>query len=280
MPIRERLAEIMNEPVASLSSLSGGCVADVVGARLESGRRVVVKHGGETFLIEAAMLRTLAERTTLPVPAVLHAETDLLVIDHVEHDGRGGPDAERHAADLLADLHGTPADRFGFESDTLIGPLTQPNPPTNSWTEFFAEHRLRHFGSLAAERGAIGARVWESLRRLADELPSSITEPDHPSLVHGDVWSGNVLVHRGRIAAFIDPAVHHAHPEVELAFITLFSTFGEAFFDRYAERLPIRPGFFERRRHVYNLYPLLVHAILFGGGYGSQVESTLALAMR
>ena len=87
-------------------------------------------------------------------------------------------------------------------------------------------------------------------------------------------------LHRdGRVAAFIDPATHYAHPEVELAFSTLFGTFGRAFFDRYAQLRPIEPGFFERRRDVYNLYPLLVHAILFGGGYGRQVEAIAVRAL-
>lgn len=279
MQLEDRIAAALGRRVESTGRLSGGCVADVVRVDLEGGDSVVVKHGGADYLTEALMLRTLAERSNLPVPRVLHAEPDLLVIDFIESDGSdgsGGASAERHAADLLADLHGVSADAFGFEQDTLIGPLRQPCPPSPSWVEFFAEHRLRHFGRLARERGAISDSCWAGLRRFADRLSDFLDEPDHPALIHGDVWGGNVLCRGGRIAAFIDPAVHHAHPEVELAFITLFSTFGREFFDRYAERRPIAPGFFETRCHVYNLYPLLVHAILFGGGYGRQVEASLA----
>lgn len=260
--------------------LSGGCIADVLLADLVDGRRVVVKLGGSDYATEALMLRTLAERSRLPVPDVLHAAPDLLVIGHVEHDGRMGESGERHAAELLADLHSVRAETFGFERDTLIGPLPQPCPPTASWIEFFAEHRLRHFGARARREGAITDRCWQALQRLADNLADHLEEPDHPSLIHGDVWGGNVLAHEGRIAAFIDPATHYAHPEVELAFTTLFSTFGRPFFDRYNQLRPIRPGFFERRRALYNLYPLLVHAILFGGGYGQQVERTAVAAVR
>lgn len=258
-----------------LRSLSGGCVADVVLAQLEGGGCVVVKHGGESYLIEALMLRTLAERSGLPVPAVLHAEPGLLVLEHIEHDGRAGPAAERHAAELLASLHGVRGESFGFGQDTLIGPLSQPCAPTVSWIEFYADRRLRHFGDLARDRGSVSSNCHDRLRRLADRLDEYIDEPSHPSLVHGDVWSGNVLCSGGRVAAFIDPATHFAHPEVELAFITLFSTFGRAFFDRYHEIRPIPDGFFKARRHVYLLYPLLVHAILFGGGYAQQIESSL-----
>jgi fructosamine-3-kinase len=89
------------------------------------------------------------------------------------------------------------------------------------------------------------------------------------------MWGGNVLVNDGCIAGFIDPAIYYADPEIELAFSTLFSTFGEPFFRRYSEIRPIRPDFFEVRRDLYNLWPLLVHVRLFGGGYVRQVERIL-----
>jgi fructosamine-3-kinase len=109
------------------------------------------------------------------------------------------------------------------------------------------------------------------IERVAARLPDLVGEPAPPGLVHGDAWTGNVLVRDGRVAAFIDPAIYFADPEIELAFGTLFGTFGEAFFRRYGEIRPLRPGFFEVRRDVYNLYPLLVHVRLFGGGYVGQV---------
>jgi fructosamine-3-kinase len=89
------------------------------------------------------------------------------------------------------------------------------------------------------------------------------------------MWGGNVLVRDGRIAGFVDPAIYFADPEIELAFSTLFSTFGEPFFRRYSEIRPLRPGFFEVRRDLYNLWPLLVHVRLFGGAYVASVERTL-----
>ncbi|MEX2535727.1 MAG: fructosamine kinase family protein [Trueperaceae bacterium] len=96
-----------------------------------------------------------------------------------------------------------------------------------------------------------------------------------PGLVHGDVWSGNVLARNGRITAMLDPAIYFADPEVELAFIELFATFGEAFWERYGELRPIDPGYREVRRDVYQLYPLLVHTALFGGGYVRAVGERL-----
>jgi fructosamine-3-kinase len=118
----------------------------------------------------------------------------------------------------------------------------------------------------------------ENLReveQLAEQLDDLVEKPQRPSLIHGDVWSGNVLAQGDRITAFLDPAIYHADPEMELAFISLFNSFGKPFFERYREVREVRPGFFEVRRDLYNLYPLLVHVYFFGGGYLDTVRSIL-----
>jgi fructosamine-3-kinase len=114
------------------------------------------------------------------------------------------------------------------------------------------------------------------VEKLCGQLDRWITAPDAPRLIHGDMWTGNVLVKGGRIAAFVDPALYYADPEIELAFATLFGTFGDSFFRRYGELRPIRPGFFEARRGLYNLYPLLVHVRLFGGSYLQDVAKNIS----
>ncbi len=255
-----------------LSPLTGGCIAEVYRAELDDGDSVVVKRASRgDLMLEAFMLGYLTENTELPVPAVRHAAADLLIIDYVASGDAIDAAAETHAAELLAALHGIAAPRYGFERDTLIGPLAQPNPWTESWADFFAEQRLLHFGRIALEAGHLPAETLRLLERLCGRLPDLIGEAARPSLIHGDVWGGNVLVRDGRIAAFVDPAIHYADAEVELAFSTLFGTFGEPFFRRYGELRPLRPGFFEARRDLYNLYPLLVHTALFGGSYAQSV---------
>ena len=123
--------------------------------------------------------------------------------------------------------------------------------------------------------GRLPHPTFARLENIAARLDTWIGDDATPSLIHGDMWGGNVLVKAGRITAFIDPAIYYADAEIELAFSTLFSTFGDAFFARYIELRPLRPGFFEHRRDLYNLYPLLVHVRLFGAAYVSQVEATL-----
>ncbi len=263
----------------STSPLSGGCIASVYRVTFVDGSTAVVKHDAArsaTLRIEAMMLRYLAEHSALPVPRVLAESDEALVMQLMPGATGCDADAQRHAAELLVELHAIRAPAFGFERDTLIGPLHQPNPRTESWVEFFSRHRIEHMTRLCEESSAISPKLAVRLRALAMRLAEFINEPPHPSLIHGDAWSGNVLAHRGRITAFIDPAIHYAHPEVELAFMCLFGCFGEPFYSRYHELRPIRPGFFELRRDIYNLYPLLIHAKLFGGGYATSIERTLS----
>src|SRR5262249_20351173 len=160
----------------------------------------------------------------------------LLLMEFIDGESRFPAGAERHAAELLADLHSVTAPTFGLERDTLIGPLPQPNPPTSKWVEFFREHRLVYMARLAAGAGQIDDRRHDRVQRLADALPRLIEEPDAPSLLHGDVWTTNVLARGDRITGFIDPAVYYGHAEIELAFTSLFGTFTRGFYGRYAER--------------------------------------------
>jgi fructosamine-3-kinase len=242
---------------------------------LAGGRRVVAKRG-KGLTLEGAMLRHLAAHSRLPVPELFHADDSLLIMSWIEGGSGLNAPAQEHAAELVAGLHDVGSERYGFAFDTLIGPLHQPNPESEDWIAFFRDHRLMHMAKLALEERRIDGGLMGSIERLAELLPDLIGEPAPPSLIHGDLWGGNVLAHRGRVAGFIDPAVYNADPEIELAFSTLFGTFGEPFFHRYAELRPIRPGFFEVRRDIYNLYPLLVHVRLFGGSYRGQVAGIVS----
>ena len=223
------------------------------------------------------MLGELARHSALPVPAVHVAEPDLLAMDFIETDGGGiTPEVERHAAELIAALHATPRPFFGYERDTLIGPLPQPNPRSERWVPFFAEHRLLAMARAAEGEGALPAKLLVRLERLAERLPDYLTEPAHPSLLHGDLWTGNVLVRGDRVAGFVDPAIYYGHPEIELAFTTLFGTFGATFFETYGKLAPLDREFHAIRCALYKLYPTLVHVRLFGGAYIPPIEQTLS----
>jgi len=282
--LAQAIADLTGERPDRIAALSGGCVGDVFTAEMPSGRDLVAKVGdgpGSGLELEGRMLGYLARHSDLPVPGVVAASDELLLMEKLDAGGSLNRDAQRHAGELVARLHAITADPgeqggFGFAYDTVIGGLHQPNPLTSSWRAFFAEQRLIHMGREAERAGRLPTRLMARIERFAGAVERWIDEPERPSLVHGDMWSGNVLAAGGRITGFIDPAIYFADPEIELAFTQLFSTFGDAFFDSYRELRPIKPGFFEERRDIYNLYPLLVHVRLFGGSYVASVERTLA----
>ncbi|MEW5728555.1 MAG: fructosamine kinase family protein [Pseudomonadota bacterium] len=270
-----RIEAVTGRRVAGTRALAGGCVGEVLLVALADGGRLVAKLG-PGLEPEGWMLEFLARASALPVPAVVHSDDDLLLMEHVEASGGLSAAGEAQAAELLAALHGRRWHSFGLERDTLIGGLHQPNPPTARWLDFFRDHRLLFMAHEAHRAGRLPGAVLAAVEALAGRLERWIDEPEAPGLIHGDCWGGNVLARNGRVAAFIDPAVYYADPEIELAFGTMFGTFGDAFFRRYEDLRPIRPGFWEARRDLYILYPLLVHVRLFGGSYVAGVERVVA----
>lgn len=281
MGMKDRLEKALGARVVASSPMPVGFGLAGLKIELADGSVLAVKArqrpSRADLLLEAYMLGELARQSELPVPRVHVAEPDLLIMDFIDNDGSPiTPAVERHAALLIASLHATPRPSFGYARDTLIGPLPQPNPQSDRWIPFFREHRLLAMARAAEAEGRLPASMLIRIERLAEKLEDYLTEPSAPSLLHGDLWTGNVLVSGSRIAGFVDPAIYYGHPEIELAFTTMFGTFGPAFFEAYEALLPLEPGFHELRSSLYNLYPTLVHVRLFGAGYLGGIERVLS----
>jgi len=173
----------------------------------------------------------------------------------------------------LAHLHGHTSRRFGFDHDNYLGLTPQPNPWTEDGREFFARHRLIFQTRRAREAGLLEADDARQAERLAGRLTELV--PAEPArLIHGDLWSGNVLAGPRGEPCLIDPACHFGWAEAELGMTNLFGGFPERFYRAYAEVRPLVPGWRERFP-VYNLYHLLNHLNLFGAGYLGSVRSIL-----
>jgi fructosamine-3-kinase len=295
--IRVRLGEIFGAAPTDDVRLSGGSIADVRMVTFADNRKIVVKigppdgslnsameqsdEGPVGLALEGWMLSELARRSSLMIPEVYYASERLLAMAVLPTGGHLDGAAQRQAADQIARLHKVFGTRFGYERDTLIGGLVQPNAWSGDWRSFFGEQRLMHMAEAAARDGALDPDTVARIERVAASLSRWIEPDTRPSLIHGDLWGGNILStsvgaeNDFKISGFIDPAIYFADREIELAFATLFDTFGAAFFERYNDHYPIEPGFFEIRRDLYNLYPLLVHVRLFGRAYLRQVETIL-----
>jgi fructosamine-3-kinase len=189
--------------------------------------------------------------------------------------GPSTPAAEEALGRGLAALHAAGAPAFGGPADSLrIGPLTLPNEPAPDWASFYATRRLEPLARRAHDRGALPPDAAQLVDRLTARLPQLAGPPEPPARVHGDLWSGNVLVDRAGRPWLIDPAAHGGHRELDLAMLRLFGGPSERCFAAYEELAPLAPGAPERVA-LWQLAPLLLHAALFGPGWGERATSIL-----
>lgn len=276
--LRQRLNEIVQRDLRQMRPLAGGKISQVLRLDFASGEPLVAKvgDGSHDLRIEAFMLRYLRQHSALPIPEVLHDEPNLLILEHIAGDEQLEQTSLRHLGELLAACHKIRGSSYGLERDTLIGPLHQPNPPTAAWIDFFREQRLLYMTGVARESGELPPALEDRLLRIAESLDDFLIEPAYPALIHGDMWRANVIAREGRIVGIIDPALYYAHNEMELAYMALFDGVGREFFRAYHRILPIDSQFYDTRRHLYNLYPLLVHLIIFGQKYIQPLENSLA----
>lgn len=222
----------------------------------------------EMFLREKEGLDMLSQTKAIHVPAVIlsgnFGSSIYLLIEYVEK-GTSGAAFWFHFGSSMACLHSNTGPGFGFERDNYIGYLGQSNKWTADWTDFFAAERILPLVKMLVNKKNLLPEEFHLVHRLCSRLPSLIpSEP--PALLHGDLWSGNFLVNTAGKPCIFDPAVYYGHREMDIAMTLLFGGFDQQFYAAYNEVLPLQPGW-EERVSLFQLYPLLVHAILFGGQY-------------
>ncbi|MCC5858388.1 MAG: fructosamine kinase family protein [Ectothiorhodospiraceae bacterium] len=278
--IAERIGQATGHPFRGIerTPVAGGSINAAY--RLGDGRRnYFVKLNRpdalSQFQAESDGLRELAAAGAIRVPAAvdcgLAGERAFLVLEWITLHGRGDWAA---LGEGLAHLHECTARRHGWHRDNAIGATPQPNPWTEDWGEFFATQRLGHQLTLAEANGAEPALI-DAGRRLQEALP--LLFRDHapsPSLLHGDLWTGNIAFDDGRRPVLYDPAVHYGDRECDLAMSELFGRLPEVVYRAYHAVWPLDPGY-PTRRELYQLYHVLNHFNLFGGGYGGQAVTRI-----
>jgi fructosamine-3-kinase len=223
------------------------------------------------FEAEALALQELSATQSIRVPRSIcwgvAATQSYLVLEWINLDG--APDWSAMGRQL-AQLHRTSSQEFGWHRENVIGETPQPNPWTQDWAEFFAEHRIKYQLELAHRNGGRFSHAESLLNQIPQLLKNHSPEP---SLVHGDLWSGNAAFAQTGPVVF-DPAAYYGDREVDLAMTGLFGGFPEAFYQGYQAAWPLNPGY-QQRKALYNLYHVLNHFNLFGGGYASQADQMM-----
>jgi fructosamine-3-kinase len=275
--ISEAISRALHQPFHARTqrAVGGGCIHRAL--VIEDGsRRYFVKMNGEAaapmFGAEADGLAAIAATGAIRVPAVICSGVErgdaFLVLEHLEMGGRPDPAALGRS---LARMHRAAGPRYGWPRDNYIGATPQSNGMYDDWPRFYAERRLRPQLELARGNGA-SRRLHDEGMRLMEHVAAFFAgyHPE-PSLLHGDLWGGNASYLADHTPVIFDPAVYWGDREADLAMTELFGGFGAGFYAAYDEAWPRDPGY-ETRRTLYNLYHVLNHFNLFGGGYGSQAE--------
>lgn len=275
----QRLSEQLKCELDDLHYLSSGQIGDIYRAYL-NGQPVVIKtasEGREDLLIEGRMLQDLAANG-LRVPEVITSSREALVMEYIKPCTAIGYEKEAEAAKALASLHqvSNESRMYGYYYNTTLASFAQNNEQTQyNWGLFLAQMRILPMAKLCYERGILKKSLLVRIEKLCSGLYRRIDmNRITPSLLHGDVWNGNILYEKSGVS-FIDPTIYFGDREMELAFIMLFDTFGKCFFEVYTKVHPLSEEFYETKVPLYQIYPLLVHTALYGGGYIGALEQRL-----
>jgi fructosamine-3-kinase len=266
---------------SEVRSVGGGSINEAHHVRLKDRREAFVKSRQETipgeYASEAAGLAWLAEPGHVRTPAVLEVDERYLALEWIE-PGQLSESGVEELGRGLALTHAAGAEAFGVAAGPRatagFGSLRLSNEPTPDWPSFYAERRLRPLAALAFDRGTIAHPGIEAVERICEQIGELAGPPEPPARLHGDLWSGNVMADSDGRPWLIDPSAYGGHREIDLAMLALFGGWAGThprIFDAYEECAPLAEGWRERVG-LYQLMPLLVHALLFGGSYCGAAE--------
>lgn len=267
-----------NKPVliSGTSSIGGGCINEAYSLVTNTGKYFIKYNSSETFPgmfeKEAAGLHLLAGSNTIQTPEVIATgslgEYPYLILEFIE----SGAPRNNFWSDFgtkLADLHQNTSEHFGLDHDNYIGSLIQINKKHADFIEFFIVERIEPQLEQARNKGEFSQSDTRYFHSLYKTL-NNIIPPEKPALIHGDLWSGNFMATSDGSPCLVDPAVYYGHREADIAMTQLFGGFKPEFYAAYNQAWAMEKGWRERM-DIFNLYPLLVHVNLFGGGYARQV---------
>ena len=276
---KEKLQERLVENIKSINSIAGGDINDVYKIITNQNTYVLKVNRKdlfpEMFKKEKLGLEILAAAGVKSPEVILtfsDSEYQYLVLEFIEEESINLVFWKNFAEDITK-IHRTTAKSFGLDHHNYIGSLHQDNSEKNTWETFFIENRIKPLVKTAFDKNRLDRnhlKQFESLyARLNDILPT-----ENPTLLHGDLWGGNLMKGKNQTPVFIDPAVYFGHREMDIAMTQLFDGFDNSYLDHYNEIFPLEKGW-EERITIHNLYPNLVHLILFSRSYLGGIEKVI-----
>lgn len=279
---KNKIEEIIKEKIVDIYPVSGGCINDAKILHMDSGRQFFIKTNynnlPKMFFNEANGLRELVKADAIRVPKVIYVEEDFILLEAIKSSSKPKNSFENFGR-RFAQLHKYSEKYFGFYENNYIGSTPQFNIPDESeknvWTNFYFNKRLKIQFDLAEKKGYSGIELSKAFSKLEGKIDDILkSDYEKPSLLHGDLWSGNYIIDENGNACLIDPAVYYGNREADLAMTKLFGGFDDNFYSAYGEEFPLQNGY-DYRENIYKLYHLLNHLNLFGSGYYQQAVSLI-----
>ena len=276
--IKQHLSGKLGKEVLSVDFFTEGQIGDIYKIDTADESYILkTSQPSDNLIIEANMLQDI-NKYDVVVPRVYAFNETYLLLEYIEEKSLGKEAEELAAAKVLTDLHSVTNESrmYGYYYNTTIGPFRQDNEQTQyNWGLFLGQMRIMPMARICYDKREIAKQTLERLEGLCRDLYKRIDMSSvMPSLLHGDLWGGNIL-YNIKGAVLIDPAIYFGDREMELAFILMFNTFGQTFFNAYKEVHPLSDDFYDVKVPLYQIYPLLVHVALYGGSYVGQLEQVL-----
>ncbi len=278
--LKKKIEERTRTEIISSNSVSGGCISNACKLETKSGKNYFLKFtdvsSNDMFLKEANGLKELDKANAIRIPEVILAEKSFILLEHIE-SGNPSRSFFEDFGRKFADMHKYCSHSFGFFEDNYIGSTDQKNIPNENekenWTEFYWNKRILFQYRLAERNGYTTTELKDGIKKLESKLEEILSgSEEKPTLLHGDLWSGNYISDENGNACIIDPAVYYGHREADLAMTKLFGGFDNSFYSTYNETYPLKDGW-RHRENIYKLYHVMNHLNLFGRGYYSQAVS-------
>jgi protein-ribulosamine 3-kinase len=281
--IQQKLKELFpySEDAVHFSSIGGGSINETYQIRFEKEQFFCKVNSAtkfpQLFEKESRGLELIGRQNLIKVPKVIDCfekdKQQVLLLEWIT-EGERTESFWKNFGEQLAALHQVSNDCFGLEENNYMGSIPQSNEPKNNWIDFFIHQRLQPLIYQCLSQKLLASQHAAQFENLYKQLPSIFEKESKPSLVHGDLWSGNFMCNRNAEPVLIDTAAYFGHPSVDLGMTTLFGGFRKGFYDAYNYHSPF-PSNYTEQWEVCNLYPLLIHLLLFGRSYLSQIERTL-----
>ncbi|MBK8946702.1 MAG: fructosamine kinase family protein [Ignavibacteriae bacterium] len=269
---KNNLENFLQEKIISSQNIGGGCIANSQVVKFEKGKKFFVKQYSNSKInfAEANGLLEIEKSKTIRVPKVIFVNEAILVLEYIEQKSRMKNFSEIFGRQL-AQMHKFSSDKFGFYEDNFCGSTPQKNlPMCENWIEFYLDNRLKFQFILAEKNGYVNSEFRKEFSAIEKNIHKILEGSENiPTLLHGDLWSGNYISDVNGNPCLIDPAIYYGNREADLAMTKLFGGFDSTFYSAYNEEFPLAENW-SYRENIYKLYHILNHLNLFGMGYYSQ----------